>query len=122
MKVQYIEYVENSIGNNFGDHIELNKALLEPKYKNLHDAILNHELGHTKSKYSNKDFIHDLNEHKVKNSDLINFLIHNPKSWTQFLPFYFSKKHGFVIDYSLCIVYVISISVISLAVFFALRL
>ena len=98
-----IEYVESGIGNNFGEVIELNVNL--KKYPELHDEILKHELLHTDKGFTWYDFKHDITESSVDSLDILKFMIKYPKSFTQLLPIYFSKKHGFVYDINLIIIY-----------------
>ena len=112
-----IEYVNHSIGNNYGDEIELNEAL--KKYPKLHQQILNHELGHTKTGFK-KNFLHDITEDKIRNKELLSFMLHNPKSFYQFRPFFWHKKYGFVYDVNLIIIELLTLGIIGLAVFFAL--
>lgn len=111
-------FVNHSIGNNYGDLIELNENL--KKYPNLLKSVLNHELGHTKGDFKS-NFLHDVQESSVSNKELISFMLHNPKSFYQFRPFYFHKKYGFVYDLNLIIIYIFLISVLSIAFYFALR-
>jgi hypothetical protein len=103
-----IEYVNHSIANNFGDVIEMNHHLID--YPDLHKAILDHELGHTKNpKFNSTDFAHDMKPTKVNQLRLLKFMILHPASFTQLLPFYYSKKWGITYDMNLIMVYVILI-------------
>jgi hypothetical protein len=77
-----IRYVNHSIGNNFGEYIELNENL--KKYPKLHESILNHELSHNTG---NNDLVIDLSENRIDNKELLKFIINNPGSLRQFLPF-----------------------------------
>jgi hypothetical protein len=99
-----IEYVKTGIGNNFGEVIELNENL--KKYPDLHDSILKHELKHTDKGFTWYDLKHDITESNVDSLDLLKFMIKHPRSFSQLLPIYFSKKHGFVYDINLIIIYV----------------
>lgn len=98
-----IKYTKWGIANNFGDHIELNESL--KLYPRLHEAILNHELSHTDKPFSKKDLMLDLGESKVKTWDMILFIAKNPRSITQFLPFYWTKEYGLVYDINLILLY-----------------
>lgn len=102
-----ISYVDHGLGNNYGEIIELNKHLQEDKWKNLHKAILDHELKHTNATFTKQDFIADMTESKASKIDIVKFMFQNPKSFTQFLPFYYEKKWGFVYDINLIIFYLI---------------
>jgi hypothetical protein len=64
-----IEYVNHSLGNNFGDTIELNKHLKD--YPKLHRQILNHELKHTNKRFTKQDLILDLTDNPVNKRELI---------------------------------------------------
>jgi len=112
MKIFYIDY---GLGNNFGTHIELNKNLL--KYPELHEAILNHELRHTDKLFTWKDLKNDLTETNVNSFEVLKFMLKYPKSFTQVLPFYFSKKHGFVYDLNLILIYLTCISILGIGLF-----
>ena len=114
-----IRYVNHSIGNNFGDFIELNESLT--KYPSLHKAILQHELEHTNNKgFSKDDLILDLSESKVNKVELLKFMLSNPKSFMQFAPCYWTRKHGFVYDINLILIYLFLILGISATIYFAL--
>lgn len=99
-----IEYINHSLGNNYGDEIELNENL--KKYPKLHDSILNHELKHTKKVFSFFDLKHDIVESKVNSKDLLFFMFKHPKSFYQLLPFYWTRKRGFVYDINLILIYI----------------
>lgn len=106
-----IEYVDYSLANNFGDTIELNKNLL--KYPDLHNSILEHELGHTNVPgFTITDFNHDLKPQKVNQLHLLKFMVLHPKSFVQLLPIYHTKKRGWVYDINLSIIYLILIFLI----------
>lgn len=113
-----IEYVDHSLGNNYGDLIELNENLKQ--YPKLHHQILSHELKHTKKTFTKKDLILDLTDSPVDKKELLIFMIKNPKSFYQFLPFYWTRKHGFVMDINLIIIYSVLISLVSLGFYLAL--
>jgi hypothetical protein len=104
-----ITYVSHGIANNFGEVIEVNKELL--KYPSLYKAVLHHEFLHNDNQRN--DFITDLGEYKVSNVELLNFMIRNPRSFSQFLPFYWHKTYGFVYDWSVIITYIIILMLIT---------
>ena len=108
-----IEYVNHSIGNNYGEEIELNENL--KKYPKLHRKILRHELGHTNKGFK-KNFIHDLTEDSVGIKEILSFMLHNPKSFYQFRPFFWHKKYGFTYDSNLIIIYSVILIVITTAI------
>lgn len=107
---------EWGIANRFLDGtIEINKNLR--KYPRLFRPILQHELSHTDKSFSTKDFWHDINsEHKVDQIQLLKFMFRHPKSFTQLLPFYYTKRRKFVIDINLSIIYSIMF-LITLAIY-----
>jgi hypothetical protein len=113
-----VVYVNHSLGNNFGDSIELNKHL--KKYPNLHDSILKHESEHTNSFFSWRDFKLDITESRTNQKDLIMFMLKHPLSFVQFIPFYWTRKHGFVYDLNLIFIYLF-ISMFVWLTFFVLR-
>ena len=100
-----IQYVNHGIGNNFGDTIELNENL--KRWPRLHKAILDHELKHTDQVFTKHDLMVDLTESKVNTKELIMFMFENPKSFSQFLPFYYTKNRGLVYDINLSITYMV---------------
>ena len=80
-----IIYVDHSIGNNFGEHIEINENL--KLYPELHDYVLKHELGHTKNPtFTIKDAAHDLGGEFGMGWKLIGFCFKHPKAFWQFSP------------------------------------
>ena len=101
-KIPIIE-VNHGIANRFGDSIEVNKHLI--KYPKLYFPIIQHELSHIDN-ISKKDFEQDINStHKIDQIQLLKFVFKHPKSLTQLLPFYYTKKRKFVYDINLVIVY-----------------
>lgn len=116
-----IEYTRFGLANNFGDVIEMNEHLKE--YPDLHKAILEHELGHTKNpKFNSTDFSHDMMPTKVSQLRLLRFMISHPKSLTQFLPIYYSRKWGFVYDMNLIIIYLFIILLLTVGLIIGLGL
>jgi len=107
-----VEYVNSGLGNNFGDLIEINKNLLN--YPELHNAVLAHELEHSSQAFTIYDLKLDLSKPKVNSWDMLKFMVKYPKSFSQMLPFYYSKKHGFVYDINLIIIYFAAICLFSL--------
>ena len=98
--------VSHGIANRFADGtIEVNKYL--KAYPKLYYPIIKHELEHTgEVGFTLKDLKHDFNANqKVNQIQLMKFMFKHPKSLTQFLPIYYTKKRKFVIDINLCIVY-----------------
>lgn len=84
------------IGCRIGNTIYLNEHLKEePK---LYDAILNHEKEHT-SGFSIKDIKMDLRNHHLKGlkTDYFRWIMSNPRSLTEFLPFGV-YNHKFIIN------------------------
>lgn len=113
-----IEYVSHSLGNRFKDTIELNENLI--KYPKLHRAILDHELKHTDKLFSKNDFSLDFSESKVNQLELMKFMLRHPKSFYQFIPFYWTKKHGFVFDINQTLLYLGLLACIGVGVYLAI--
>ncbi len=106
-----INYVKWGLANKFDDCIELNEELL--KYPKLHAQILKHELGHRNTNTFKQDFIHDISENKIKQKDLVSFMIKHPKSLTQLLPIYWSpKRKQFIYDLNMVLLYTITLIII----------
>lgn len=98
--------VNHGVANRFQDCIEVNKHL--EKYPKLYFPIIKHELEHTDSFFSVKDFKHDINsENKVSQIQLLKFMFKYPKSFTQVLPFYYTPRRRLVFDINLSIVYLV---------------
>ncbi len=100
-----IVYTRWNLANSFDDCIELNKAL--KTNKNLHDAILNHELGHKKKNTFKQDLFHDLAPiNKINQKELVLFMLKHPRTFTQLLPFFWSsKRKQIVYDLNMIIIY-----------------
>lgn len=111
--------IDHSIANRYEDHIEINKDL--KKYPKLYRSILNHELKHQNGGFSMHDLKLDMYE-RVNNWEMAMFIFHHPKSLFQFVPFYYTRKKGFVYDSNLIILYIILCSLISLGIYTAFRL
>ena len=108
-----IREVDFGIASNFGDYIEINKNLRN--YPKLRRAILDHEFGHTNRKgFTKEDLMHDLKEVKVSNFELLKFMVHNPKSFYQLLPFYY-KQGRIYYDINLIIIWMAILGIISFA-------
>lgn len=113
MKVIYVPW---AIANRFDEHIELNENL--PKYPELHDAILEHELSHTDNpKFNKEDFLLDLGPTKVNYWKLFKFMCLYPKTFLQFAPIY-KQGNTLFYDKNLLIVYsVIFIAIIGTIIY-----
>lgn len=116
----WIELVERGVANRFelADEslIEVNWRLTN--YPSLYKEILKHELGHDSGKFTKHDFLHDM---KSKAPGLTKFMIENPSSWTQALPFYWDRKRKqFIYDYSTIFSWVIMFAC-AFGLFFFLR-
>ncbi len=111
--------VNHGIANRFADCIEVNKHL--HNYPKLYYPIIRHELEHTDNKgFTFKDFKHDINsEHKIDRIQLLKFMFKHPKSFTQILPIYYTRKRKFVVDINLFIAYSVMF-VIAIIIYFLL--
>lgn len=114
-----IEYVSHGLGNNFGDVIEINRNLIY--YPELYNIVLKHELEHSDKIFSLKDLKLDLTQ-KANSWDMLKFMFKHPKSFSQLLPFYYSRKHGFVYDINLILIYCFLIGLILLTSFIAVHI
>lgn len=89
-----IHYINYGIGYHVTDKgkswIELNKHLKD--YPSLHQAVLNHELGHNTG--NRMDFLHDLKDHFNPNFQfrLFQFSLRHPSAWLSNSPILFDKK------------------------------
>lgn len=117
-ELQVIE-IDHSIANNFGTYIEINKDLKQ--YPKLYNAILIHEKKHLGGGFTLHDLKLDLNE-RIDNKEMLKFIVTHPRSLFQFVPFYYSRKKGFVYDANLIILYLVICSFVSLAIYLSLRL
>ena len=117
-----IKEVEWGIANRFNDGtIEINKNL--KKYPKLYYPILRHELGHDDSLISMKNLKHDLiPDEKINQLELIKFMFKYKKSFTQLLPFYYSRKRGFILDINLTLMYLFLLATISVIIKFSINL
>ncbi len=112
-----IVYRGYGIADRFPDNvIELNKHL--KKWPTLHASLLQHEARHTNNKkFNKKDLIHDLSTpNQIDTFKMMKFIIRHPFSLVQFIPIYWTKKRGLIIDYNLIIIWF----VVSLIVFLGL--
>lgn len=115
-----INYVDWGMANRFSDFIEINKNL--KKYPHLLEPILEHELQHTDSIISKKDLKIDFLERQPFLLDRIKFMIKYPKSLIQFLPIYYTRKHGFIYDVNMILMYSFFIFIISISIIIGLKL
>ena len=116
-----IVYTRWNLANKFDDCIELNEGL--KKYPKLHGAILRHELEHSDKYFSTRDLSHDiLPTKKVKQSEILSFMLRHPKSFSQLLPLYYSpRRKEFIYDLNLIIIYSFMIGVAGLGIYLGLR-
>jgi hypothetical protein len=114
-----IKYVPYGIANRFQDgHIELNEHL--PKYPELHDAILRHELSHTDNPgFTKEDFILDLSPTNVNYFKLFGFIFSHPSSLFQFVPVY-KRNNELIYDINMCIVWGSILGIMGLAIYLGL--
>lgn len=107
-----IVYTKWGLANRFDDCIELNEGL--KKYPSLHSKILKHELSHTNKRFSSKDLRYDLTSTDgIKQVDLILFMLKHPRTLSQLLPFYWSRRRKQLIyDLNLMLTYTIFFGII----------
>lgn len=118
MKIIEVDY---GIANRFSTHIEINKNL--KKYPNLYNSILKHELSHTDKLFSFKDFKLDFyHDNKINSFEMLRFMFKYPKSFTQVLPVYWTRKKGFVYDINLIVMYLTMIFVFIGTIYLGVKL
>jgi len=85
-----VEYITFGIACRIKDKIYMNKNLLKKKHKKLHDAILDHEEKHS-SGFKKMDVINDFNNFELEpvKREYSAFVLGNPTTWVEFLPFWF---------------------------------
>ncbi len=114
LKIVYRGY---GIADRFPDGIiELNKHL--KKWPTLHKSLIQHEARHTNNqKFNKKDLVHDLSTpNQINTFKMMKFIMRHPLSLVQFMPVYWTKNRGLIVDYNLIIIW----SVISVIVFLGL--
>lgn len=113
-----ISYVKWGLANRFDEGIEMNECL--KKNMRLHDAILDHELGHKDQNTFRQDIVHDLSPiNKLSQKDLVIFMVKHPRTWTQLFPIYWSpRKKQIVYDLNMLIIYGVLIGVVALSFIF----
>lgn len=118
IKIVDIIYTKWNLANRFSDCIELNESLKEDK--RLHDAILKHELGHKNENTFKQDLVHDLTPvNELTQKDILKFMIKHPRTLTQLLPIYWSKKRKQLIyDLNMILIWAFIIFMIGLLVIF----
>ena len=104
-----LEYIKTGTGNRVGNTIYLNEKL--KSYPRLHNAILLHEKRHTGG-FSWFDFKLDW-RNKEMNSlrwDYYKFILNNPETLWNFLPF-MKIKNSWTYDLSILFIWIITISI-----------
>ena len=106
-----VTYTRWGLANRFSDGIELNESLKENK--RLHDAILDHEMGHKETNTFKQDLSHDLSPiNKLSQKELLIFMLKHPRTLTQLFPIYWSpKRKQIVYDLNMLIIYGLFIGV-----------
>jgi len=111
MKPLWIELVNTGVANRFSfqdkEIIELNWRLT--KYPSLYYNVFQHEIGHESGDYKAKDLIHDM---KSRTPGLHKFMIMNPSSWNQVLPFYWDRNRKQIV-YDISAITLFSLGIIA---------
>lgn len=116
LKIVYRNY---GIADRFEDGtVELHKGLND--YPELKKSIITHELRHTDQKgFTKRDLLHDLSTpDQIKTATMLKFMIKNPSSLVQFLPIYWVKKRGWIVDLNLIIIYSVIAAIVAAVMFF----
>lgn len=115
MKEPAIIYTKKGLANNFGEWIEINEKLKKPENVDLLEEVLEHELSHT-DKTTIKDLLMDIKPSK-KPKKLWKFILKNPDTWYQFLPFYKSSvDKKFYVDWILTSVWCFFLGLFAIAI------
>lgn len=82
-----IKKVNYGLASMYGDTLEYHKALDKPENNKLKTQIIDHELGHTKSKYVTwRDMLHDFTDVSIGMFASLKFMIKNPSSLNVVFP------------------------------------
>ncbi len=103
LKIVYRNY---GIADRFPNGIiELNKHL--KKYPNLHKSLIQHEARHSNNeRFNRKDLVHDIGTpNQINTWEMMKFMVRHPFSFMQFVPVYWTKKRGIIIDYNLILIW-----------------
>ena len=103
LKIVYRNY---GIADRFPNGIiELNKHL--KKYPNLHKSLIQHEARHSNNeRFNRKDLVHDIGTpNQINTWKMMKFMVRHPFSFMQFVPVYWTKKRGIIIDYNLILIW-----------------
>lgn len=98
-----IKYTNYGIGYYCSDGtIELNQNL--KKYPEVHQMVLEHELGHARINNKHIDFMHDLKDsvNFKKNWMLLKFTLKHPSALLSFTPVFF-EKGGVSFNWFMCL-------------------
>lgn len=111
-----IRETEYGIANNYGSYIEINENLKD--YPDLLRPVLEHELSHTNKAFSWEDFKLDFIDTTHTNRwQMVKFMFKHPKTFTQLLPIYWTRKKGFVYDLNLMVMYLIMSSIFIITIY-----
>jgi len=102
-----VKYINHGIACRIGNKIFINKLLTE--YPLLYKSILKHENSHT-SGFLFEDIILDLEGRELQGlkKEYYKFVISNPSSWTEFLPFWWYEGK-FVFNPMISFIYLFSL-------------
>ena len=112
-----VHYVRWGLANRFDDSIELNEALKGDM--RLHDAILDHALGHQDNNTFKQDLVHDLTPiNTLSQKELLIFMLKKPRTLTQLLPIYWSpRRKKLIYDLNMVIIYSVVLGGLALLIF-----
>jgi len=102
-----IIYVNYGLAGKYENTIKINKKL--QKDEELLKFVIRHELDHDDSIFSIRDYLH---EFKIKPKiflKLLKFIVLNPSTWYEILPFYYTREEGLVYDLNITITYLLFI-------------
>jgi len=117
-----IKYVRWGLAERIGSTIYLNENLKQPFWSDLHDHLLNHELGHEEvSKSTLKDIVHDLKD-STRNflPTEIFFMTQHPRAWVQVLGVSI-REGNIAVDWTNILINLFVISFITLCTWFVIN-
>jgi len=102
-----VKYINYGIACRIGNKIFINRLL--KKYPKLHTAILRHEKAHS-SGFVLKDIMMDIEAKEIRElkKEYYSFILNNPSTWTEFLPFWWYEGR-FVINPLISFIYLFSL-------------
>lgn len=99
-----VELVSFGVANRYGETIEINKALLKPRWKRFHDWVMMHEEHHDSGAYTKEDFFHDMNTPLWVQKESLLFMLTEKGAWWQLVPIWYYRNE-WIVDRSGLLIY-----------------